>query len=219
VTAIPIVRDALIVACDAVIADRDHLSRLDAIAGDGDLGATMAVGFGHVRDRLGREGFEDLGQLLSAVADELARHAPSTLGTLFGAAFRKAATVNARAQALSAPDLAGVLESACDAVRELGGAVEGQRSVLDAMGPSSRAARSAAESGAAVNETARAASVAAWVGVEATAGMRADVGRAAWVGGRAEGSQDAGATAWANLLTGLADGLERHGAASDTDQG
>jgi hypothetical protein len=201
------VRRALVRVCGAVIAARDELGRLDATAGDGDLGATLSLGFEAVQALLEEATFDDLGEMLGTVGRELGRRAPSTMGTLLGSSLRRASHGLAGRTELDAAGFAGLIEGMTGLVGDLGGATEGQRSVLDAMGPAARAARNAANSGDDMGATARAAAVAATAGVAATADMEARVGRAAWVGGRAAGSPDAGATAWALILTAFADAM------------
>jgi len=199
---------ALVAACDAVIGARDELGRLDAQAGDGDLGSTLAGGFTSVRALLIAEPRADVGALLGAVAGELGRKAPSTMGSLLSAALRRAAKGAAGLDAIDARGYADLLATASAQVQSVGGAVEGQRSVVDAMEPSARAAAERAGAGGSVEATARAAADAAWAGARATAAMEPQVGRAAWVGGRAMGLQDGGATAWAIILEAVADALE-----------
>lgn len=198
-------RTALVAACDAMHDAHDELSRLDAQAGDGDLGATMATGFAAVRARIEEERFETVSELLAAAAGDLGRKAPSTMGSLLSAGLRGAASrLRGDADPIDARAIATMLEAIRAQVEAIGGAVEGQRSVLDAMGPAARAALAAADGGrdveVALSEAARAASA----GAAATAAMTPEVGRAAWIADRARGSQDAGATAYAVLLGALA---------------
>jgi dihydroxyacetone kinase len=200
-------RVAVLAVCEAVIDARDELGRLDAQAGDGDLGATLSTGFSSVRDRLDAEEPPDPRAVLLLVAGELGRRAPSTMGSLLSSSFRRAAGRVRGLSEIGPDDVAGMLEAMAEDVHEVGGASEGQRSVLDAMGPAARAAREVADAGGSVQLAAGAAARAAEAGASATAGMTAEVGRAAWIGSRVLGVKDGGATAFAVILHAFAAGL------------
>jgi len=206
---------ALLLAGDRVIAAKDELCALDAAAGDGDLGATLASGFAHVRESLTADPPpHDIGAALGRVGSELGRKAPSTIGALLATAFiRSAASVAGRAE-LQAADIASILRAAASGVAERGRATANQRTILDAMLGAAAAAEDAAARGEQATAALAAAAAAARAGADATAGMEPAVGRALWIKDRARGTPDGGAVAWAILLEGLADGCragEREG--------
>jgi len=208
-----VLRQAMLAAGDQVAALRDELSALDAAAGDGDLGVTLATGFGQVRLVLEQADGSDVGVLLSQTGRTLMRKAPSTFGSLLGLAFVRAGSAFAGTPDLSADDVARLLGVLTQAVSERGGAVPGQRTVVDALNGAATAAAGAAGAGAAcagaagagldaAEALARAAQGAAEA-AERTAEMEPAVGRAAWLADRARGSRDAGAVAWATYLGAL----------------
>lgn len=201
-------RSAITHAGANVIAAQDQLCALDASAGDGDLGATLATGFVAVNNRLSElDQATDPGKLLTEAGTVLIRTAPSTIGTLLGGAFLRGGQALADDEALAPTDLAAALRAIATAVAARGGAAVGERTVLDALDPAAASAeRSAAES-ASVPELVQAAARAARAGADATADMHPVHGRAAWIGARAVGQPDAGATAWAVFMEGLADGV------------
>jgi phosphoenolpyruvate---glycerone phosphotransferase subunit DhaL len=194
---------------------RDELCALDAAAGDGDLGATLDVGFAQVSALLdASDGSHDIGALLRGAGMELARKAPSTFGTLLAGAFLRAGKGLAGTSELPPRDVARFFEEVAAGVAERGRAEVGQRTVLDAMVASAQAAAAAADAGVGSVGVVRAAAEGAREGADATAGMKPMHGRAGWVGERAEGLHDAGAVAWAVFVEGLADGLRRGTAVS-----
>jgi phosphoenolpyruvate---glycerone phosphotransferase subunit DhaL len=207
-------RLALLDTCDGVVNARDELIRLDAVAGDGDLGATLATGFTAVRTLLETQQFEDVGTMLTALGRELGRRAPSTLGTLLAGAFGRMGTQVKGVLNLSPEQLTDALSAAAEAVADRGGVTVGQRTVLDAMEPSARAAAAAAAEGSDVATVASRAAQAARQGAADTARMSPQVGRAAWIGDRVIGEPDAGATAWAVILDAFAAGVARQRAAT-----
>ena len=83
--------------------------------------------------------------------------------------------------------------------------------MVDAWTAAIEAARSAAEAGATVAETLRAAADGAYRGAEETIPMLATKGRASYLGERSIGHKDPGATSTAYLLSAAADAAEAAG--------
>lgn len=199
-------RQGLAEASSRVQDARGLLCDLDAVAGDGDLGATLAAGFAAVDKHLAAMEAGDIGTVLRQVGMKLTQAAPSTIGTLLGAAFMRS---GAKLEGLHQLDAAGavtLLVAAADGVRERGGAQPGERTIVDAMDAAASAARDVpAEDGPAA--VFRAAAAAANEGACATATMEPRHGRSAWIADRARGSEDAGARAWAIVLDGFVGGV------------
>jgi dihydroxyacetone kinase-like protein len=169
-------------------ANSEEFTRLDSEAGDGDLGLTagkIAVG---IRTALGEPG-DSVKQLVLTLGKEISKAAPSTFGTLFASGFLAAGlALNDEDDALA--QLQTGLQAALEKIAQRGKSEEGQRTLLDALGPGSRAASLATD----VPSALASAAVAAGEGVEATKGMTPQHGRAGWIGERAKGIADAGAT-------------------------
>jgi dihydroxyacetone kinase-like protein len=170
-------------------ANSEEFTRLDSEAGDGDLGLTagkIAVG---IRTALGEPG-DSVKQLVLTLGKEISKAAPSTFGTLYASGFLAAGlALNDEDDALA--QLQTGLQAALEKIAQRGKSEEGQRTLLDALGPGSRAASLATD----VPSALASAAVAAGEGVEATKGMTPQHGRAGWIGERAKGIADAGATA------------------------
>jgi phosphoenolpyruvate---glycerone phosphotransferase subunit DhaL len=189
-----------------VRAARDELCALDAAAGDGDLGATLDVGFAEVDAVLAQTDGDDIGAFISASGMALARKAPSTIGTLLAGAFLSVGRDFAGMSELMPSSAARFFETTATAVADRGRATAGQRTILDAMVAAAEAATASAEAGADAVGVMRAAAGGARAGAESTASMDPVHGRAGWVGERAHGLRDAGAVAWALYVEGLAAG-------------
>lgn len=169
-------------------ANSEEFTRLDSEAGDGDLGLTagkIAVG---IRTALAEPG-DSVKQLVLALGKEISKAAPSTFGTLYASGFLAAGlALNDEDDALA--QLQTGLQAALEKIAQRGKSEEGQRTLLDALGPGSRAASLATDVPSALASAAEAAGE----GVEATKGMTPQHGRAGWIGERAKGIADAGAT-------------------------
>lgn len=195
--------DALITAlnklADGLEKHADEFTQLDSEAGDGDLGLTagkIAVG---IRQALAEPG-DSVKQLVLNIGKEVSKAAPSTFGTLYASGFLAAGIVLSDEQdALT--QLHTGLQAAADKIAQRGKSEEGQRTLLDALGPAARAAAAASDLSSALRDAAAAAAQ----GVEATKGMMPQHGRAGWIGERAKGLADAGATVIWRSLESVAD--------------
>ncbi|MFD0744741.1 DAK2 domain-containing protein [Phytohabitans flavus] len=199
-------RAGLLNACARVLDARAELTALDAAAGDGDLGESLAIGFAAVEKELAGDEAGDAGALLLRAGGALSRAAPSTFGTLLGMAWRDAGRALAGRTELAAADVVGALDVMAAGVARRGGVHAGQRTVLDGLLASRDRAGAAGDDPIAAL---RAAADGARAGAEATASMRPQVGRAGWIGERAQGRPDAGASAWAVIAGAIAAGAER----------
>jgi dihydroxyacetone kinase-like protein len=202
-------KDGFCEASAHICAARNELCALDAVAGDGDLGVTLAVGFEHVRVMLNELAAADVGEMLTGVGSQLARSAPSTIGTLMASGFLRAGEALKGVTRLESRDVVLMLEATCSGVSARGGANVGERTVLDAMNAAAVAAEEASVAGAGPEEVLVSAATAAEVGANATASMEPRHGRAVWLRDRALGNKDAGAAAWAIYLAGLAEGCRQ----------
>lgn len=201
-----VVRDALVTAGRRVREARDELGALDAAAGDGDLGVTLDHGFAVVEEALGGSApGDDIGATLRRVGLELARSAPSTIGTLLASGFLRAGKELAGCSELGPAEVVTLFSASAAGVAERGRAEPGERTVLDSMGAAAGAAEAVAGEGGSALDVIAAAATGASDGAEATAEMEPQHGRAGWIRERAQGSKDAGAVAWCVFARGLAD--------------
>ena len=100
-------------------------------------------------------------------------------------------------------DLARVLEELLAGVVELGAAEEGDKTMVDTLAPASRALRRVVESGMPLSASVALVREEADAGMRATLPLRANKGRASYLGERSIGHQDSGATSAALILTAL----------------
>jgi dihydroxyacetone kinase-like protein len=199
-------------------ADRIHeqapaLTALDQAIGDGDHGINMDRGFAAILKMLDARAAPADGTTDIAAAADVLRQSGKTListvggaaGPLYGTAFLRGAGALAGDHPSSAAAFVAALEAATGGIAGLGKASEGEATMLDALFPASRAARSALEAGGDLGAVSSAASDAAAAGATATIPLLATKGRASYLGERSVGHQDPGATSAALLLRTLAD--------------
>ena len=168
-----------------------ELDRLDAVAGDGDHGATMVMGLRAVTAAL-PEDQDSVAELLRIAASRFASVGGST-GPLWGTALLRAAQSLGGTGTTDLPALAAAVEAAAQGIADRGRCAEGQKTLLDVMGPASRALSTAAASGTDPSTAVRLACDAARAGLAATRDLEPQHGRARLASERSRGHEDAGA--------------------------
>jgi dihydroxyacetone kinase-like protein len=184
----------------AIEANSDKLCQLDAAGGDGDHGVSLTIGARAVQRALDEEMPATLGAALQKMGVTLVNAVGAAMGPIFGTALMRAGTAANAAGKLDGPAVASILQAAVNGVQTRGKAVAGEKTMLDALIPAADAAKSAADGGADAVATLRAACEAADAGAKSTSDMIATRGRAAKLGERTRGHQDAGATSTAMIL-------------------
>jgi dihydroxyacetone kinase-like protein len=188
----------------AVGEQKDYLTQLDAAIGDGDHGVNMDRGFGAVQAALaGQEGDVPPGQLLILAGKTLISTVGGASGPLWGSAFRRAGRALGSSPSFGAEELLTALDAALAGITELGAAVPGDKTMVDALTPAIEALRSALAGGEPLAGALERASVAAEDGARATVPLQARKGRASYLGERSIGHQDPGATSAALVVRAL----------------
>ena len=184
-------RDAFADVARAIEERQAELDRLDAVTGDGDHGATMVMGLRAVTAAL-PDDEDSVAELLRIAAGRFAS-VGGTTGPLWGTALLRAAQSLGRAGATDLPAMAAAVAAAAQGIADRGRCVEGDKTLLDVMGPASRALSAAAASGADPAEAVRQACDAARAGLAATRDLEPKHGRARLASDRSRGHEDAGA--------------------------
>ena len=192
----------------AVEQAREELGRLDAAAGDGDLGLTMvaaATAAAELADRGELDG-KPAGEALRSLGMAIARSAPSTAGTLLARGLLQASR-DAGDQIDDQPVAvaAALVRAGIGGIQKAGKAQPGERTMLDALVPLADALDNSALRGDGLAAATASAAVAARAGADSTAQMEAKIGRASWIPERAKGNVDGGAHAVAVIAAAIAD--------------
>ncbi|MEL6100083.1 MAG: dihydroxyacetone kinase subunit DhaK [Pseudomonadota bacterium] len=177
--------------CDLLIAAERDLNELDAKSGDGDTGSTLSTAARSLKGALDRLPLADPTQLFRALGDELSQTMGGSSGVILAIFF--GATGDACASGKPIPK---ALVAGLDRISQVGGAVRGDRTMIDALDPALRA----------LPRGVVGAAQAAREGADATAEIgRAKAGRASYVPKEnLIGHNDPGAEAVARLFEGLA---------------
>jgi dihydroxyacetone kinase phosphoprotein-dependent L subunit len=192
---------ALHAVTEALQDAEDELGRLDAVAGDGDHGRGMTRGSAAALEAAEDGASRGLGpaDVLVEAGDAWAAKAGGTSGALWGAALRSFGDLLPDDRATTTADLTAAASAALDAVRRLGRAELGDKTLVDAFIPFVETLRQADGEGAA-SAWERAAAE-AMRAAERTADLRPRTGRARPLAERSVGHPDPGATSLALALT------------------
>jgi dihydroxyacetone kinase-like protein len=193
----------------AVRAQRDQLTQLDAAIGDGDHGTNMVRGFDAVERALAGRGEDAPGQVLITSGKTLVSTVGGASGPLWGSALRRAGRSLGAAPEIDGAQLAGALEAALAAIKELGAAEVGDKTIVDALEPAVAALRTALGAGEPLARALEAAAAAADEGAQATVPLQARKGRASYLGERSVGHQDPGASSTALIMRALVRAVAR----------
>ncbi|MGM7666791.1 dihydroxyacetone kinase subunit DhaL [Microbacterium sp. A93] len=172
-----------------------ELTEMDQRVGDGDLGHSLDRGARAVREEAADQPARpDL--VLRRMSATARRSIGGTSGPLYAVFLLKASEALAGIATPTVADWARALAEGQQGIQDLGGAQQGDRTMLDALAPAARALADAAD--IPLGQALSAAAEAARAGAEATADMAPRRGRSSYAGDRVKGHLDPGA--WAVYL-------------------
>lgn len=186
-------------------AEKEYLTELDNEIGDGDHGINLARGFEAVEKKLPSLAGGDIGALLKGVGMQLVSTVGGASGPLYGTAFMKAGMACKGLTEIDGPAFVKAMEAAVDGIKMRGKAIEGEKTMLDALCPALKVMQDDVAAGKSLKEALQDAAQAAEKGVEYTKTIIATKGRASYLGERSLGHQDPGATSSLYLLQVLAE--------------
>ena len=189
----------------AVEKNLDFLGELDGKSGDGDLGLSMKAAFDAIGQAADAYPGDDLGLLLMNTAMACNRAAPSTMGTLLSAGLMALAKAYKGQEEISDAELVTLPRRFAEGIQNRGKAKLGDKTILDALLPYADALEAAFAETQDLRAANLKAAIAAEAAAEGTKGMVAQIGRAKWLGERANAYADGGATLWAIIARSLAD--------------
>jgi len=187
----------------AVRAERDHLVQLDAAIGDGDHGTNMTRGFEAVVRALDADAGLPPGKLLMLAGRTLVSTVGGASGPLWGSALRNGGRVLGDQPTFDGRQLVEVLAAALAAVKDLGTAAPGDKTMVDSLEPAVETLRARLEAGSSLDRAMADAAAAAEAGMRATIPMQARKGRASYLGERSVCHQDPGATSTVLIVRAL----------------
>jgi dihydroxyacetone kinase phosphoprotein-dependent L subunit len=178
---------------ETAMENEKYFSELDAVVGDGDFGYSLARGFGKLLEGWDEMEYEDVAGLLKKTAIVLSGRIGGTSGPIWGTAFLRAgAALNGKPDP-SGDDVIAALRASIEGIKQRGNADVGDKTLLDSLVPAVDRLEAELAGGASAGNALAAAAAAARESADATKGMLAHRGRAAYSGERSRESVDAGA--------------------------
>lgn len=195
-----------------IVANRQYLSEIDGLIGDGDHGINMAKGFNGCASRLDALGQQALNlptaltQLSEALMDDIG----GSMGPLYGNFFIGFVDTLSPYQQADAALFGEALSQAVKRVQAMGNASVGDKTLIDTLAPALEAYNEKIKDNASFAQALQAMTSAAEKGKDSTFNMQARIGRSARLGPRSIGVLDAGATSCFLILQAMAQGLLSH---------
>jgi dihydroxyacetone kinase phosphoprotein-dependent L subunit len=190
---------------EVAVANEKYFGDLDAVVGDGDFGYSMARGFELVLSGWADFDRADIGTFLKKVAITITSRIGGTSGPIWGTAFLRAGAKAGTATELTTDQVIEMLRASIEGIKTRGKSDVGDKTLLDALVPAVDTIEERALGGESAAAVFKAAALVAREQAEATRGMLAKRGRAAYTGERSIGTLDAGAVAVAVMFEALAD--------------
>lgn len=185
---------------DKIDEEKDFLTQLDNDIADGDHGINLAKGFTAVKEMIQDSSQDDIGTLFKNTGMKLVTTVGGAAGPLYGTAFLRAANVMNGKNEITINDFVACLDAAIEGVQFRGKAIQGEKTMLDAMIPSANEIKKSLENGNDAKTALSNGVKAAFDGVEYTKTIAATKGRASYIGERSIGHQDPGATSFSFIL-------------------
>jgi len=201
---------------EIIIENEIPFCELDAHAGDGDFGMSVAKGFKQLKAEWNdvTDHAADMGGFLDACSLIIMEHCGGASGPIWGSAFRAASKYAADKTELSVAEIAELMSAVVKGIQDTGersfgrGAVVGDKTLIDALVPYAEAWEAGARAGDDLKSVGIQAAEAAVEGAKKTEAIVARMGRAGTVGERSIGYPDAGAYALGVIFTGLSQALK-----------
>lgn len=182
-----------------------ELHRLDAEIGDGDHGAGMLRGIKAATEA--DLDVDSAGEVLIRGGRAFQNAAGGASGALYGQLFIRVGQ-NLPEGSSRTSDLLEALRAGMEALRQLGGAEPGDKTMLDTLDPFIDALAEAERRGDSPGEAWQSALPAAREGAESTVEMVSSKGRSAKLGERTKGHKDPGATSLLYILESVGEVFE-----------
>ncbi|CEP81895.1 dihydroxyacetone kinase subunit DhaK [Paraclostridium sordellii] len=198
---------------EVIIKNEVPFCELDAHAGDGDFGMSVAKGF----KQLKREWKEitsseklSIGQFLNDCSMIIMEHCGGASGPIWGSAFRSAGKSIGNKKEITIKDFADMMKASVKGIQSTGersfgrGAVVGDKTLVDALVPCANSWEVSAKNNASFKEAFVKGAKEAVEGAKSTEQIVARMGRAGTVGERSLGYPDAGAYGIGVIFTEIA---------------
>jgi len=187
--------------------NKDYITELDSVTGDGDHWANMDMGFRKLTENRGELELLPIADLFRKIGMLIMSTVGGSSGVLYGSAYIKASQTIGTAQSIDLSLLCEVLSAELDAIMARGSAKPGFKTMIDSLAPAVEAMKAGLSRGDSENAVLEAMKQGAIDGMNSTRAMEAVKGRATYQAGKGLGHLDPGAVTMCYQLETLADFL------------
>ncbi|MBT8441438.1 MAG: dihydroxyacetone kinase subunit L [Gammaproteobacteria bacterium] len=209
---LPEIEQAIKSVAATALRNEKYFSELDAAAGDADFGVSLASGFKVVDSDWDELDRTSIGAFLLKISMIISRHVGGCSGPIWGTGFMRAGMLAKDKSTITLAELEEMLTAAIDGIQQRGGAVAGDKTLLDALIPMRDVVKSHVENGDADPAAVlREATAAANEAIERTLDWVAKRGRQSFTGDRSCGTPDPGIVAIATMMNDICEsfGVEK----------
>ena len=189
----------------AIQTNKEYLSDIDGLIGDGDHGINMNKGFTMCQERL--EDGMNMTEALKTLSRVLMMEIGGSMGPLYGTLFNKMSRASKGEEMITREVFGKMLTDARVGVSELGNAKVGDKTLMDVLIPADEAYQAAVAADKDFKGCLEDMKAAAEKGWQSTKDLVAKIGRASRLGERSRGVLDAGATSCNLILQTMADAM------------
>lgn len=185
--------DILIKIAHKIDENKDYITELDSITGDGDHWANMNMGFRKIIEQ--EEVFKQMGlsDLFKNIGMTLMKSIGGSSGVLYGSAYIACSKKLIDAEVIDENVLLDIYETSLNAIMERGKAKPGFKTMIDTLYPAVNAYKAALEENKPFKEALEILTQAAEEGMKSTKDMKAVKGRATYQANKGVGHLDPGA--------------------------
>ncbi|WP_343248607.1 dihydroxyacetone kinase subunit DhaL [Diplocloster hominis] len=190
----------------AIQENKDYLSEIDGMIGDGDHGINMNKGFTMYQEQLAEkpvrftDGLADLGLLLL-------NQIGGSMGPIYGTIFLSMSESADNADEITLQTFSSMMENGLRSLYDIVDARPGDKTLVDTLYPACRSIKESSDQQLSFTAALDAMKAAAASGMVLTRNLTAKYGRASRLGERSRGVLDAGAVSCCILLSAMADGM------------
>lgn len=186
-----------------VLKNETYFCELDALAGDGDFGNSLAAGFRVIEADLPTLDKSNIGAFLLKLSMIISKHVGGSSGPLWGTAFMRAGMLCKDKMSITLEDFEKITQAAIEGIQARGGAQPGDKTLIDVLIPVRDAIAKHAQGDGDNNAALRDATLAAEDAAEKAKSWVAKRGRQQFTGDRSSGTPDPGMVAVATILRDL----------------
>ncbi len=191
----------------AINENKQYLSDIDGLIGDGDHGINMNKGFTMCRDELVNNP-GDLAHGLKVLSKILIMKIGGSMGPLYGKFFRAIANSLDGKEEIGIQEMGDALNAGIEAIASISPAKIGDKTLIDTLIPAHSAYKKAYLEGKSFSQALEDMKINARKGRDSTKDMVAKLGRASRLGERSRGVLDAGSASCCIILETIGDSIQ-----------